>query len=131
KIIIINEVADTDNNLSEHSLPANFFCLDNNYLVALPKEIGELTRLQELHIQGNRLTVLPPEMENLDLVGTKQIFKADGNPWVAPIADQFQVGISHVFDYIRSDTYKFLYCRYIAASAAPPPKTKDKTMTSL
>lgn len=43
---------------------------------------------------------------NLDLVGTKQVFKADNNPWVAPIADQFQVGISHVFDYIRSDTYK-------------------------
>ncbi|CAG5118746.1 unnamed protein product [Candidula unifasciata] len=153
------EVLDvTYNNLSEHSLPANFFCLDtlralymgdndfefvppeigrlknlqilvlrDNDLVALPKEIGELTRLRELHIQGNRLTVLPPEMGNLDLVGTKQIFKADGNPWVTPIADQFQVGISHVFDYIRSDTYKFLYGRHIAASAAPPPKTNDKS----
>ena len=43
---------------------------------------------------------------NLDLVGMKQVFKAEGNPWVPPIADQFQVGISHVFDYIRSDTYK-------------------------
>lgn len=30
--------------------------------MALPKEIGELVRLRELHIQGNRLTVLPPEM---------------------------------------------------------------------
>jgi len=28
----------------------------------LPKEIGELSRLKELHIQSNRLTVLPPEL---------------------------------------------------------------------
>ena len=42
----------------------------------------------------------------LDLVGTKQVFKAENNPWVPPIADQFQVGVSHVFDYIREETYK-------------------------
>lgn len=36
--------------------------LRENDLVELPKEIGELTRLRELHIQGNRLTVLPPEL---------------------------------------------------------------------
>ncbi|KAK7492746.1 hypothetical protein BaRGS_00016051 [Batillaria attramentaria] len=153
------EVLDcTYNNLNEHSLPANFFCLDTlralymgdndfeyippeigrlknlqilclreNDLVALPKEIGELQRLRELHIQGNRLTVLPPEFGNLDLVGTKQVFKAENNPWVTPIADQFQVGISHVFDYIRSDTYKFLYGRHVTANAPLPPKTNDKS----
>lgn len=153
------EVLDcTYNNLSEKSLPANFFCLDTlramymgdndfemippeigqlknlqilcfreNDLVALPKEVGELVRLRELHIQGNRLTVLPPELGNLDLVGTKQVFKAENNPWVTPIADQFQVGISHVFDYIRSDTYKFLYGRHMSANAPLPPKTNDKS----
>ena len=42
----------------------------------------------------------------LDLIGPKQVFKAENNPWVAPIADQFQLGISHVFDYVRSDVYK-------------------------
>jgi len=99
----------------------------DNDLVSLPKEVGELTRLRELHIQGNRLTVLPPEMGNLDLLGTKQIFKADNNHWVTPIADQFQVGVSHVFDYIRSDTYKFLYGRHIQAGAAPPAKASDKS----
>ncbi|CAL1546454.1 unnamed protein product [Lymnaea stagnalis] len=101
--------------------------LRDNDLIELPKDIGELIRLRELHIQGNRLTVLPPEMGNLDLVGTKQVFKAENNPWVTPIADQFQVGVSHVFDYIRSDTYKFLYGRHIAAKAAPPAKTNDKS----
>jgi len=43
---------------------------------------------------------------NLDLVGFKQVFKAENNPWVPPIEDQLQVGVSHVFDYIRTDTYK-------------------------
>ena len=47
-----------------------------------------------------------PVVGNLDLVGTKQVFKGENNPWVPPIADQFQIGASHVFDYIRSDTYK-------------------------
>ena len=28
------------------------------------------------------------------------------NPWVTPIGDQLQVGISHVIDYIKSETYK-------------------------
>uniref|UniRef100_H0YSU9 Ras suppressor protein 1 n=1 Tax=Taeniopygia guttata TaxID=59729 RepID=H0YSU9_TAEGU len=90
--------------------------LRDNDLVSLPKEIGELTQLKELHIQGNRLTVLPPELGNLDLTGQKQVFKAENNPWVTPIADQFQLGVSHVFEYIRSETYKyrliiFLLCK--------------------
>jgi Leucine-rich repeat (LRR) protein len=36
--------------------------LRENDLVELPKEVGDLTRLRELHIQSNRLTVLPPEI---------------------------------------------------------------------
>ena len=43
---------------------------------------------------------------NLDLVGSRQAFKGENNPWVTPIADQYQVGVSHVFDYIRTETYK-------------------------
>ncbi|CAH1772717.1 unnamed protein product [Owenia fusiformis] len=101
--------------------------LRENDLISLPKEIGELARLRELHIQGNRLTVLPPDLGILDLVGMKQVFKGENNPWVPPIADQFQVGVSHVFDYIRSDTYKYLYGRHIQARADPPPKTNDKS----
>ncbi len=34
----------------------------DNDLLYLPPEIGKLARLKELHIQGNRLTVLPPEL---------------------------------------------------------------------
>ena len=36
--------------------------LRENDLIELPKELGELTRLRELHVQGNRLTVLPPDL---------------------------------------------------------------------
>lgn len=47
-----------------------------------------------------------PPLGNLDLTGPKQVFKAENNPWVTPIADQFQLGVSHVFEYVRSETYK-------------------------
>ena len=36
--------------------------LRENDLIELPKELAELTRLRELHVQGNRLTFLPPEL---------------------------------------------------------------------
>ena len=39
--------------------------LRDNDLIKLPKEIGELNRLRELHIQGNRLEVIPPEIGQL------------------------------------------------------------------
>ncbi|XP_044534856.1 ras suppressor protein 1 [Gracilinanus agilis] len=101
--------------------------LRDNDLISLPKETGDLTQLKELHIQGNRLTVLPPELGNLDLTGQKQVFKAENNPWVTPIADQFQLGVSHVFEYIRSETYKYLYGRHMQANPEPPKKNNDKS----
>lgn len=72
----------------------------------LPQEIGELTRLRELHVQGNRLTILPPAIGNLDMMSNKSVFKLEGNEWVTPIAEQLQLGISHLMEYLRSDTYK-------------------------
>lgn len=42
--------------------------LRENDLVSLPKEIGEINRLRELHVQGNRLTFLPPELGNDGLI---------------------------------------------------------------
>ena len=36
--------------------------LRDNELIGIPPEVGSLHRLRELHIQGNRLTVLPPEL---------------------------------------------------------------------
>ncbi|XP_017752954.1 PREDICTED: ras suppressor protein 1 isoform X1 [Eufriesea mexicana] len=101
--------------------------LRENDLIELPKEIGELTRLRELHIQGNRLTVLPPEIGNLDLVSNKAVFRMEFNPWVTPIGDQLQVGISHVMDYIRSETYRYVYNRHQSAKGPPPRIENDKS----
>ncbi|KRT78254.1 hypothetical protein AMK59_8152, partial [Oryctes borbonicus] len=97
--------------------------LRENDLIDLPKEIGELQRLRELHIQGNRLTILPPEIGNLDMTSNKSMFKFEGNEWVAPIADQLQVGISHLMEYLRSETYRIMYNRYMTSHKPeiPPP----------
>lgn len=78
---------------------------DNDFL-ELPREIGELSRLRELHIQNNRLTVIPPDIANLDLHGNKSVFKMEENPWVQPIAEQYLLGISHVLDYIKTEAYR-------------------------
>ncbi|CAH8554401.1 unnamed protein product [Schistosoma mattheei] len=102
-------------------LNLEILALRDNDLVSLPAEICLLTRLKELHLQNNRLAVLPPELGILDLCGPKQVAKLSGNDWVSPIEDQLQVGLSHVFDYIRSETYKFLYQRHIAADNKPRP----------
>nr|AAW27262.1 SJCHGC02104 protein [Schistosoma japonicum] len=102
--------------------------LFNNCIMNISPKIVELTYLRslnlglkELHLQNNRLAVLPPELGVLDLCGPKQVAKLSGNDWVSPIEDQLQVGLSHVFDYIRSETYKFLYQRHIAADNKPRP----------
>ncbi|KAF6206915.1 hypothetical protein GE061_018151 [Apolygus lucorum] len=100
--------------------------LRDNDLIEIPKEIGELTRLRELHIQANRLTLLPPEIGNLDFSSDKSEFKLHLNDWVTPIQDQLQTGIPRLMDYIRSETYRYLYNRQVALKNPPPPKI-DKT----
>ena len=66
------------------------------------QEIGELGLLRELHLQGNRLTVLPPSLGSLDFLSSRSILKLDNNPWVPPIEDQLMLGVSHVIEYIRT-----------------------------
>ncbi len=97
----------------------------DNELVELPQEIGHLTSLRELHVQGNRLTVLPPQVGQLDFLSSRSILKLDNNPWVPPIEDQLVLGVSHVIEYIRTETYKYLYSRHIQANV-PPPERSDK-----
>uniref|UniRef100_A0A6I8SXB1 Ras suppressor protein 1 n=1 Tax=Xenopus tropicalis TaxID=8364 RepID=A0A6I8SXB1_XENTR len=137
------EVLDlTYNNMNENSLPGNFFYLttlralylsDNDFEI-LPPDIGKLTKLQIvsnlskfLENQFTFAALVRLESSNLDLTGQKQVFKAENNPWVTPIADQFQVGVSHVFEYIRSETYKYLYGRHMQANPEPPKKNNDKS----
>ena len=77
------------------------------------QEIGELGLLRELHLQGNRLTVLPPSLGSLDFLSSRSILKLDNNPWVPPIEDQLMLGVSHVIEYIRTGDLVILdLCRY-------------------
>lgn len=80
--------------------------LRDNDLIDVPREIGECTRLRELHIQNNRLTVLPPEVGFLDLQSSKSVLKMEENEWVQPISEQYLLGISHVLEYIKTEAYR-------------------------
>lgn len=106
--------------------------LRDNQLLDIPREIGELPRLRELHIQNNRLTVLPPEVGKqsqnsvsngiifksinmkfnvffigfLDLQSNKSVLKMEENEWVPQIAEQYLLGINHVLEYIKTEAYR-------------------------
>lgn len=72
------------------------------------------TDIQKMKLNLKNLKILKKEKKNkkfyisgnLDLVSNKAVFRMEFNPWVTPIGDQLQVGISHVMDYIRSETYR-------------------------
>lgn len=80
--------------------------LRDNQLLDIPREIGECNRLRELHIQNNRLNVLPPEVGFLDLQGSKSVLKMEENEWVQQIAEQYLLGINHVLEYIKTEAYR-------------------------
>lgn len=103
----------------------------DNELVDVPQEIGELSGLRELHLQGNRLTVLPPSLGHLDFLSSRSILKLDNNPWVPPIEDQLMLGVSHVIEYIRTETYKYLYSRHVQANVPPPEKNRERSASKL
>jgi len=110
----------------KHMVNLRILAVRDNELIEVPQEIGELTSLRELHLQGNRLTVLPPQLGQLDFLSSRSVLKLDLNPWVPPIEDQLALGVSHVIEYIRSETYKYLYNRHIQANVPPPEKVEHK-----
>ena len=70
--------------------------------------------------------MLPPQLGQLDFLSSRAILKLDNNPWVPPIEDQLILGVSHVIEYIRTETYKYLYNRHIQANVPPPEKGEQK-----
>ena len=42
-----------------------FLFLQNNQLLTLPDSIGQLKKLKELHIDGNKINSLPNSLSNL------------------------------------------------------------------
>ena len=96
-------------------------------MIEVPEEIAALTNLRELHLQGNRLTVLPPQLGQLDFLSSRRILKLENNPWVPPIEDQLIMGVSHVIEYIRTETYKyFTFLRAIVPTTLIPNKSQLK-----
>lgn len=83
--------------LGEPGAAVNLAALVSSYLI---------NGLLKLNVVAFAPRVLPPEIGALDLSSHRSVVRMEGNPWVPPIADQLQIGVSHVIDYIRSDTYK-------------------------
>jgi hypothetical protein len=61
--------------------------LRENDIIDLPKQLGACQKLKELHIQGNRLQVIPPELGALDLIDphdeNAKTLRVENNPSVA------------------------------------------------
>lgn len=52
------------------------------------------------------LFVFIPSKGNLQLGEPRHVFKAEGNAWIQAIQDQLILGTSHVFESLKTDTYK-------------------------
>ena len=71
-----------------------------------------LIYLNELILQGNQLRLLPPEFTQMEeLIGNKGMLLMAENPWILPIQEQLNIGAHHLFEYLKSSTYKFIYDR--------------------
>ncbi|CAB4054502.1 Ras suppressor protein 1 [Lepeophtheirus salmonis] len=108
------------NNLNEGVLPGNFFIMNS---------------LRALYLSDNDFEYMPPELGKLvpflDFLSSRAIIKLDNNPWVQPIEESLQLGISHVVEYLRSETYRYLYKRHVQAGIPPPEKQENKKKASL
>jgi Leucine-rich repeat (LRR) protein len=86
------------------------FVIRNNVnLSFIPREIGYCTRLRELHVQGNLIQWLPPEIGSLDLGTSRSIIRLEDNPLAPVLADQWALGPHHLLDYVKTEAYKTLY----------------------
>ena len=63
-------------------------------------------------MQGNRLTVLPPQIGQLDFLNPRSVIKLDDNPWVPLIEDQLVLGIGHVIEFIRKEEYRYSWATF-------------------
>jgi len=77
----------------------------------------------ESSFKGNRLTVLPPELGRMDWTNARNVLKLDNNPWVPPIEDQLALGVNHVIELIRTETYAHLHARHVREDVPPPEKS--------
>jgi hypothetical protein len=74
--------------------------LSNRELTALPPDIGQLTNLRELGLDGNRLTALPLELADLLSGGLK--LGLAGNPLQGAVFELYGQGPQALTSYLRS-----------------------------
>ena len=83
-----------------------------------------LVYLNELHLQGNLLRFLPPDVAEMqELFGNNGVLLMAENPWILPIKEKISVGTSHLSEYLSSSTYKVIYERNIGACRKPSRAT--------
>lgn len=90
-----------------------YFCRDN-LLTHVHKDVSRCTLLRELHLQGNKLTLLPPQItECKELIGDQGVILTWNNPWIQPIKEQANVSNHHLIEYLKSFEFSEIYKRNI------------------
>ena len=80
--------------------------LRENDLLELPDSIGNLKPLKELHIQSNRLQLMPLGISKLDIFNSKSILKTDNNLWLPPLAEAIKIGLNNLLNYLTCEAYE-------------------------
>ena len=85
--------------------------LDDNQLLSLPPEIGQLKKLHWLHLDGNPISALPLEIGQLS-----QLYTLTTPPMTFPPLEIQQLGTKATVAYLRD--YEAMLVRQMIASIA-------------
>ena len=79
----------------------------------LHRDLSRCTLLSELHIQGNKLKLLPPELTDCKKLMDNDtgVLLTFNNPWICAIEEQVNISNHHLFEYLKSSTYALIYER--------------------
>ena len=76
------------------------------------RDLSRCTLLRELHLQGNKLTLLPPQITDCkDLIGDEGVLLTYNNEWIESIKEVANVSNHHLFEYLKSHDYSVIYQR--------------------
>merc|ERR1712130_903840 len=102
--------------------------LSDNDFQHIPDELHMLSRLHELHLQGNLIRLLPPSFGMLkeNLVGQKKVLKLERNPFVAVVEAKRKQGMNIFFHYLNSEEYKKLYQQEIDSGNSVQPSAERR-----
>ena len=70
--------------------------------------MSNMKNLNELMLQNNELTLLPPTLADIKEL---EILKLEDNPWIEPIEVNRILGLHHITEYLTSNSYSRIYAR--------------------